>query len=525
MGGLPEHNRRGDRAGRSGEEDKHRNQGVVAARGDPADPVASLAALIVDQHNDLDLREGRCGPIERNRPLLRRHRHQYRAIWMSCRRPERTAVLRPFPARGARACAVACDRACRQARGCPGCADSTRSSCGHARPRGRSRRRGACLRAPSALSGDHDRIRRSGIRARRLQSRCSLRTLCRIRNGDLPPRTRRLATGARLAALLMSSRRRSACATSTTRHLPVDRPPNIPSPPMIGINGGMLVARNPAVGASAPRHPWSQTIDARSGPCGLARRLPPRDHHVVNDAPTSRSRDPLRRQRAAGRQRRLLYALCSSPAVPARLLLLCLLLSTSWLTVGRHQVGAVGVLHRRGGRAGVAESVGAAPGVLARNSRSLVARLPSSRVDAVVSRRPRDGSSSSGAAQILGAVEASASTLSAACWPRRLRLTPLGCGLAFGRHCDRPKRSVTDDRSDRANVAAGAAPASLSAAIGGGGAGGERYVAPPKRVVVCWSAPFSRLGKDRSVDRGVMAAGRVVAADRCSRLRPIQGRE
>ena len=81
--------------------------------------------------------------------------------------------------------------------------------------------------------------------------------------------------------------------------------------------------------------------------------------------------------------------------MPARLLL-CLLLGVSWLTVeGDLHVGAAGVLHRRGGLAAVAVSVGAARGVPARNSRSLVARLSSSRVDAVVSRRRRDGSSSS----------------------------------------------------------------------------------------------------------------------------------
>jgi hypothetical protein len=48
-------------------------------------------------------------------------------------------------------------------------------------------------------------------------------------------------------------------------------------------------------------------------------------------------------------------------AVPARLLLLCLLLRSSWLTVeGGRQIGAAGVLHRRGGRAAVAVSVGMA---------------------------------------------------------------------------------------------------------------------------------------------------------------------
>jgi hypothetical protein len=59
---------------------------------------------------------------------------------------------------------------------------------------------------------------------------------------------------------------------------------------------------------------------------------------------------------------------CSTPdaaarAVPARLLLLCLLLRSSWLTVERgRQIGAAGV-HRRGGRAAVAAVAAVAVGV------------------------------------------------------------------------------------------------------------------------------------------------------------------
>ena len=57
-------------------------------------------------------------------------------------------------------------------------------------------------------------------------------------------------------------------------------------------------------------------------------------------------------------------------AVPARLLLLCLLLRSSWLTVeGDRRVGAAGVLHRRGGRVVVAVSVGVAGGVPDRQCR------------------------------------------------------------------------------------------------------------------------------------------------------------
>jgi hypothetical protein len=57
--------------------------------------------------------------------------------------------------------------------------------------------------------------------------------------------------------------------------------------------------------------------------------------------------------------------------MPARLLLLCLLLRSSWLTVeGDRHVGAAGVLHRRGGWAAVAVRVGVAGGVPTRHSRS-----------------------------------------------------------------------------------------------------------------------------------------------------------
>ena len=50
--------------------------------------------------------------------------------------------------------------------------------------------------------------------------------------------------------------------------------------------------------------------------------------------------------------------------MPARLLLLCLLLRSSWLTVeAGGEISAAGVLHRRGGRAALAVSVGVAGGV------------------------------------------------------------------------------------------------------------------------------------------------------------------
>ena len=78
------------------------------------------------------------------------------------------------------------------------------------------------------------------------------------------------------------------------------------------------------------------------------------------------------------------------PAMPVRLLLLCLLFRSSWLTVegGRRRVGAFGVLHRRGG-VGVA---GAAPQQECRRQR---VGLPQSRAGAAISRRPRGSRCSS----------------------------------------------------------------------------------------------------------------------------------
>jgi hypothetical protein len=59
-------------------------------------------------------------------------------------------------------------------------------------------------------------------------------------------------------------------------------------------------------------------------------------------------------------------------AVPSRLLLLCLLLRSSWLTVeGGRQIGAAGLLHRRGGRAALAVSVSVAVGVPKQHGESI----------------------------------------------------------------------------------------------------------------------------------------------------------
>ena len=72
-----------------------------------------------------------------------------------------------------------------------------------------------------------------------------------------------------------------------------------------------------------------------------------------------------RPQRQPAARRALpLDASSGSDAGASRLLLLCLLLRSSWLTVERDRhIGAAGVLHRQGGRAAVAVSVGVAVGV------------------------------------------------------------------------------------------------------------------------------------------------------------------
>jgi hypothetical protein len=63
--------------------------------------------------------------------------------------------------------------------------------------------------------------------------------------------------------------------------------------------------------------------------------------------------------------------------MPVRLLLLCLLVKRSWLTVeGGRQVGAARVLHRQSGRVAVALSVGVARGVPERKEPTGHGRIP-----------------------------------------------------------------------------------------------------------------------------------------------------
>ena len=98
-------------------------------------------------------------------------------------------------------------------------------------------------------------------------------------------------------------------------------------------------------------------------------------------------------------------------AVPERLLLLCLLLRSSWLTVeGDRHGGAAGVLHRRGGRAVVAVSVGMPGCVPYEQSRRL--RLPASRLPQVA----RSSSLSDGSGPVAAA---GASWMGKCPWARR----------------------------------------------------------------------------------------------------------
>ena len=81
---------------------------------------------------------------------------------------------------------------------------------------------------------------------------------------------------------------------------------------------------------------------------------------------------------------------------PHPALLWCLLFRSSWLTVeGGRKVSAARVPHRRGGRAAVAVSVGAAGGVPTRKPRLHVDGLAQSRAHAAVWGYRRDRSSSS----------------------------------------------------------------------------------------------------------------------------------
>ena len=138
-----------------------------------------------------------------------------------------------------------------------------------------------------------------------------------------------------------------------------------------GAQTGVLSARGPN---DAPRTNWPRrAIAFARGTAGDA----------IASA-TTRASASRREFRRGGRSRGSVVTHCSSTPdaaarpVPARLLLLCLLLRSSWLTVeGGRQIGAAGVLHSRGGRAALAVSVGVAGGVPQRQpARGSTALLP-----------------------------------------------------------------------------------------------------------------------------------------------------
>ena len=103
----------------------------------------------------------------------------------------------------------------------------------------------------------------------------------------------------------------------------------------------------------------------------------------MRDGRRLRCRDLHPCRRVCPEQRARRDSLCPEAAlraVPGRLLLLCLLRRTSWLTVdGDRNVDAAGVLHRRGGRAAVAGSVDVA-GCVRKQRRWRVRRARSRRL-------------------------------------------------------------------------------------------------------------------------------------------------
>jgi hypothetical protein len=106
-------------------------------------------------------------------------------------------------------------------------------------------------------------------------------------------------------------------------------------------------------------HPGSRSYLPRLGDCPGG----------LSAGPVARSRLDSLRGSSVSLARSSRRDCCFTPdaavrVVPARLLLLCLLLRSSWLTVeGGRQIGAAGVLDRRGGRAALAVSVNVAVGV------------------------------------------------------------------------------------------------------------------------------------------------------------------
>ena len=110
-----------------------------------------------------------------------------------------------------------------------------------------------------------------------------------------------------------------------------------------------------------------------------------------------------RKETRVGGHGLLLYAWSGSEPGAARLLLLCLLLRSSWLTVeaGR-QIGAAGVLHRRGGRAAVAAVAGVAGRVPEEQRR--IARSGQSRLLSVAPKQQRGGSAKAAASAMPGMV-------------------------------------------------------------------------------------------------------------------------
>ena len=140
-----------------------------------------------------------------------------------------------------------------------------------------------------------------------------------------------------------------------------------------------ITARRGGAGV-LPRPPFRVSIRFSLSPRRVRVGLPPRRRSLFDPRATSRRAVALaatqcsalhcpglccaRKETRVGGHGLLFYAWSGTEPGAARLLLLCLLLRSSWLTVeGDRRVGAARVPHRQGGRAAVAVSVGVAGGV------------------------------------------------------------------------------------------------------------------------------------------------------------------
>jgi hypothetical protein len=165
--------------------------------------------------------------------------------------------------------------------------------------------------------------------------------------GQLRPRARQAP-----ACLLSARRSRAAPRRPELRALAAQSRPRDDA-------GASLVA---IAAVGCPAGSGTNAIIRKGAPSALRESSVAAACHVTGAE--QESRDVRSSASSAGHGTLLDHAWSGSDAGGARLLLLCLLLRSSWLTAdGNRHVGAAEVLHLRGGRAAVAVSVGVAGGV------------------------------------------------------------------------------------------------------------------------------------------------------------------